>query len=782
MTFDKISYGILLAAVFLIPIFFVPAAFISTQFGTSLLFAFSVIAAALIYIVAALQSGAIDLPEPSKYILGFTALVPVIYTLAGIANGFSRMTFLGYTFDESTVGFIVLGFIYLFLVSVLFRSKIRIFYSYLAFLFSSVILSLFLLIRIIFGAGVLSFGVFSDLTQTMIGSFNNVGIFFGITAIMSLLTYQMVKGSTFMKVLLSLALLLSLFFLALVNFTMIWIILAVTALLYILWTMFSTEVSPRGETSVAHRFKKIPLYPAIVLIVSIIFIIWGGSLGSFLSNKLNVTNVEVRPTLAVTLDIARNTLKSQPLFGSGPNTFVSQWLQYRPDDIISTIFWNTDFTNGIGLIPTFAVTTGLLGVLSWLVFLGFYLYVGMKSLFVRIEDSFTKYLIVSSFFVSLYLWIMAFAYVPSTVIFILTFFFTGLFFASIYAADLVPVTVRQFGRHARQGFVVSLILVGCFISGTALAYGLVRNSQSLWYFQKSSYALNTSGDIVSAENYMNQAIAAVPYDVYYRSLAQIEVAKMNAILNQDQSKVSQDTIQKEFKDTLTNAVTAGLAARDADPSNYLNWLSLGDVYAAVSPTNLGVSGAYQSAQLAYAQALQRNPKNPAILLTFARLAVGQNDLKTATNFVQQAISIKPNYLDAYFLLSQIQVTSKDIPGAIQSVAAASVLSPTDAGILFQLGLLKYNVGDYAGAIAALEKATSLTPDYANAKYFLGLSYEATAQHDKAIAEFTDLSKTNPDNKQVATILTNLEAGKPPFPSTTSNPAKAKKLPVKEQVQ
>jgi len=36
--------------------------------------------------------------------------------LDGIANGFIRMTFFGYTFDIATVGFIVLGFAYLFLV------------------------------------------------------------------------------------------------------------------------------------------------------------------------------------------------------------------------------------------------------------------------------------------------------------------------------------------------------------------------------------------------------------------------------------------------------------------------------------------------------------------------------------------------------------------------------------------------------------------------------------------------------------------------------------------
>src|SRR3989344_8381376 len=186
--FTRIPFAFFLLITFLGLIFFLPIAFTSTQFGTSLSFAFGVILALLVYIISALFHGEIELPVSSKYILGVIALVPLVYTLAGVANGFSRMSFFGYTFDINTVGFMLLGFAYLFLVSLLFRNRTRIFYSYFAFVVSAIILSIFLLIRIIFGADVLSFGVFTSLTSSMVGSWNNVGIFFGIGAILSLLT------------------------------------------------------------------------------------------------------------------------------------------------------------------------------------------------------------------------------------------------------------------------------------------------------------------------------------------------------------------------------------------------------------------------------------------------------------------------------------------------------------------------------------------------------------------------------------------------------------------
>lgn len=781
--FDKISFGILLLITFLAPIFFVPAVFVSPQFGTSLLFAFGVILSILIYIISGLSFGSLDLPAPAKYIIGFTAFVPVVYLLAGITNGFSRMSFFGYTFDLSTVGFMLLGFAYLFLVSLLFRNKLRIFYSYFAFVISSLLLSIFLLVRIIFGAKFLAFGVFTDLTSSMVGSWNNVGIFFGIGAILSLLTCEMVKVSRFMKILLSVALLLSLFFLALVNFNAVWMVVALCAFLYILYSFFSPKRFEFGQPktkSIIRKLSKIPLYPAIVLVISLVFVIWGSTLGGYLSNTFKITNLEVRPTLVATLDIARNTIISRPLFGSGPNTFTTQWLTWKPDEIVSTVFWNTDFANGIGLIPTFAVTTGLIGILSWLLFLGFYVYLGIKSIFAKIEDDFSKYLLTSSFFISLYLWFMTFMYMPSTAIFILTLFFTGLFFASVYLNGIIKIETKTFSLNPRSGFVSSLILVAFFLASIALGYGLFKNSESLWYFQKSSYALNTSGDVGLSEQYMVKAISAVPNDVYYRSLSEIELVKLNQILSQDPKTVKPEVAQKEFSDTLTSAIKAGMAAKDADPTNYLNWIALGMVYEAVSAPELKVEGAYESAQSAYEEALRHNPKNPGIFMLYSRLAMTKKDLKLARNYALQAIQLKKNYLDAYFLLSQIEVSDKNLKGAIDSVTAASIIDPTNSATFFQLGLLKYNNNDFAGAIEALGKATTMTPDYANAKYFLGLSYEKTGEHAKAIAEFEGLKKTNPDNKEVESILTNLKAGESVFTdSATSNPPK---LPVKETQQ
>ncbi|MEI6843188.1 MAG: tetratricopeptide repeat protein [bacterium] len=774
---EKVSYILISVVMFLIPIFFIPVSFISTQFGTSLIFAFGVICTVILYVVLSLVSGSFEFPKPMKLMVGVFCVIPVVYVLAGIANGFTKMTFLGYTFDIGTAGFIFISFVFMFLVSVLFKTKVRILNSYFAFVISSIILFLFVLSRIIFGVTFLSFGIFKDLTSTMVGSWNNIGIFFGITLLLSLLTLETLRVSKIIKILLSFAIILSLFLLVVVNFSAIWIIIAICSVLLIVYSFFSKPLHTPAVT-LKQKISRIPLYPAIVLVISVIFIVWGTSVGGFLANKMHISNVEVRPSLSVTFDIVKNTWKTRPLFGSGPNTFVSQWLSYKPDSITATDFWDTNFAYGIGLIPTFAVTTGLVGILSWLLFFGLFVYFGIKAIFTKFEDLHIKYLVTSSFFISLYLWIMAWIYVPSVVIFTLTFFFTGLFFASLYVSGIVTLTLHTFSYNPRVGFLSSLTLVALFVGLCALGYGLFKNSQSLWYFQKSSYALNTVGDVLLSETYMNKAISAMPYDVYYRALSEIELFKINKIVSQDPKQVKIEDIQKQFKDVLPLAINAGLSATNADDSNYLNWISLGRVYETVVP--LKIQGAYESAQTAYGEALRRNPKNPTILAMFARLAVANNDLKSARNYILQAIQTKRNYVDAYFLLSQIEVADNNLKGAIDSVTAASVINPSDPNIFFQLGLLKYNNKDIPGAIEALEKAVSLSPQYANAKYFLGLSYEQAGQHEKAIQQFVDLKATNPDSAEVTAILSNLQAGKSLFSNVSNKvPEKSSKLPVKQ---
>src|SRR3989344_8054162 len=54
---------------------------------------------------------------------------------------------------------------------------------------------------------------------------------------------------------------------------------------------------------------------------------------------------------SATLDIAKKSLKDNVVLGTGPNTFVYDWLKFKPAAVNNTIFWIARFNAGFGYLP-----------------------------------------------------------------------------------------------------------------------------------------------------------------------------------------------------------------------------------------------------------------------------------------------------------------------------------------------------------------------------------------------------------------------------------------------
>jgi tetratricopeptide (TPR) repeat protein len=197
-----------------------------------------------------------------------------------------------------------------------------------------------------------------------------------------------------------------------------------------------------------------------------------------------------------------------------------------------------------------------------------------------------------------------------------------------------------------------------------------------------------------------------------------------------------------------------------DPTNFENYLQLGGVYDTLG--SLGIQGTTDPARENYRQALLLNPKSPRVLFTLARLEYLGGDKVKAKQYLTEALTERPNYLEAVSFLVQLDLQEKNPDDAIAALKSAIAAEPTNFLLHFALGYLDYAKRDYQSAIPEFEGAVILNPVYADAKYFLGLSYYRVGRKDEALQQFTDVQTLNPDNKDVAKILLNLKQGRDPF--------------------
>lgn len=774
--FEKLSFVFLFLTIFLVPFFFIPTMSVNLNAGKMFLLAFGTLLSFIFWFISKFKEGKFELPKSVIFI--FALLVPFAYLISSFFSGSFRSSFLGTGFEIDTFGSITTLFLLFTLITLLFKSKQKLLYLYAGFFISVIIVSLFQILRLVFGPEFLSLGVFFGSVSSMVGKWNDLGIFFGLAMVLLLSSLEFLNMTKLMKIISYIILLISLAFLVIINFTTVWFVAGLFSLILFIYSlMFRSKTQTDGLENNTSGKKRFPFIPLIVFVIAVVFVVSGGLFTETISNLFNTSQIEVRPSWQSTFEIAGKALKSNPVLGSGPNRFNTEWLLNKPAGINDTIFWNTDFNSGISFVFSSLVTTGLLGFISWVLFIVMFLFVSLKGVFNLKEDLLKKSIVISSFFGSLYLWTFNVLYVPDIVILSLTFIFSGILIASLYNDEAIKKINISFSKDSKIGIIVVSVFV--ILLALTLLWGVFETKKfvSNIHFQKGMISANIDGDITKAEEHLKTSIKFDGNDLYYRTLSQIGLAKLNLISTQ--KDVKQEVLQEQFRNTLGETIDNAKKAVDVNETNYQNWIALGNVYEAVVP--LKVEGAYESAMASYQQALKYNPESPAIYLTIARLEVLNGNVKKARENITSALNKKNNYTEAFFLLSQIEVDQGNISAAISSVESASTLSPNDPTVFFYLGLLKYNNKNFSGAIMSLERAVALSSSYSNAKYFLGLSYEKVDRITDAIAQFEDVVKLNPDNQEVKQILDNLKNGKDPLSgiNSTATPEKREELPVKE---
>jgi len=307
-------------------------------------------------------------------------------------------------------------------------------------------------------------------------------------------------------------------------------------------------------------------------------------------------------------------------------------------------------------------------------------------------------------------------------------------------------------------------------------------------YQRGLQAVATKNDLDNGSKLISRAVLLNPYnDLYLRSLSQAALLRVNQELQKEQSAERDSNIQN----LIATAINIAKRSTELSPGNVDNWEQLGVIYRAVMPYT---AGADQWAFDSFKQASKLEPQNPFYhyelglsYITAARTVaslVQQDDkeaeakvndyLVKAEEALARSVAVKSDYSPALYQLALVYDYQGKLDQAIAKMKIARDLNSQDVGVAFQLGLLYYKQPDLNSARAEFERAVMLDQNYSNALYFLGLVYDKQGDKARAKEQFEKVAKLNPDNQEVKTILSNLNAGKAALPEPTN-------LPIDEKV-
>ncbi len=771
VTLGNISrYAFIILAV-LLPIWVLPYTIFPLEMNKAFLFYAITIIAALFSFIAVLQKASFKIPK-SAALLAFAG-VAAVWLASSLFSSNTMLSLVGFGHEVGTLFSFVLMGVAMLLVSILFQPEIKVLFFYFALFASSILVFIFQLFRAVFNVTLLPWDIFTSKIANTIGSWNEVGIFFGFIALISLVFLELFHFGKWLKFFLALTLVASLAAVALVNFTSAWIVLGIFLMVFLVYLYSAFLASSRSEGEPRRKFIR---FAIVVLLISLFFIMARNLVGDVVLSS-GISSVEVRPAWSATWQVIKSAFAENFLVGTGPNTFLYDWLKFKPSEINLTLFWAFPFQAGIGLLPSFLATSGILGGLFWALFFVILLYYGLKIITYS-ENELTRGLLIASFLGALYLWTFAVIYPSGFTLISLAFLTTGVFIALLCSSGRIKMIEASFLHRPKIGFISSLVVIILMIASVASFYLLFQKYWAAYSFGQGILVFNSESNIDKAENLIGRAARFDQQDRYYRALSEIGLIRIQQLVNS--TNLPQDEAILQFQNLLGSAINNAETATRLNSLDFLNWMSLGQVYESIIPFN--ISGSKEAAVNAYAKAAQQAPFDPRPLFNSGRAEAQAGDMKSAKTFLSAAVNIKGDFAPAVFLLAQIEAQQGNIKEAINRTFQAAQLAPNDVGVLFQLGLLYYQDKNFENSRLAFERAVSLNQNYSNARYFLGLIYDNADRKNDAIEQFKKIQELNPDNQEVERILANLTSGKPilegispPQPA----PEKRPEVPVNE---
>jgi len=564
-------------------------------------------------------------------------------------------------------------------------------------------------------------------------------------------------------------LIVSLILLLLINFSSAWITLGVTMFVLLViafWTRIFRE-----------RVNLLTL-PIILLLISVFYLFGLPAKIGFLSGLETLLPLPQELILdsGVARTVAWQSLKDYPVLGSGPGTYLADFVKFKPAEFNNNEFWNVRFDRGPSHIMETMGTTGILGILSYILILGVFLIIGLVFLSrKRLKVLSANYPISDkrhpiSVFPLILAWISLlvaqFVYTQNTVLAFYFWFFMALGVVVWQGVQNKPFKKISFTfeKMPEVGLVMNVILI-------ILVFALAS-----FFYMGGRFYLSDLRFIEPVES-NEELVAKIESSVilnnyrenYRQALSQAYLITAWAEANKPEGEQNIQLLQA----LAAGSIQQARMATSLSPNSVSAWENLGAIYRDAQGL---VGGILPFALEAFTQATELEPANPFFYRERCRLNLisEEKNWDETIGFCQKAVDLKDNYLDAHVQLAlvyeqkgDLETALKRMEGILEKLRGVSFQRGSDfAGaateIYFQTGRLYFNLERVKEAVPMFEQAVIITPQHANARYALALTYETDGRTEDALIQYQILGQMLPDNESIATKVVELGGTIPPI--------------------
>lgn len=768
---DFIIVSSLFLIFFLCPIFFTTLTAQGMGFDKMLLFYFFTLLGTVAWICKAAVKGEISF---KKTPLDLPLLFVLITFIASTVMSVNRQESIIGSYGNSSRGLvsaIVFIMFYYFFINNINSRRLKVFFW--AFISSGILIMSYVLPQFL--------GIFVlPLSETHTATFNPVGSVTGLTIyLIALLPLLLIAAAEtkemhpklkklpliLIKLFAVILVLANVILLALLNKFTFWPI-AILAVFILLIFFLAKIVSITNNNLII---------PTTVFFLLIIFLVSG----NFRTlSRLNLPD-ETNLSLKTSWQVARESVKANYFFGSGPANYYYSFSKYKPLDYNNTPLWNTRFDGPMGIFFESIATLGSIGALAAILAILIALIFPILNLIKARQTSLRPIalgLLASS--AALFAFGNIYFFDNGLILLFVLIFALSAGTALILKPEKLKEAHFSFQASARHSLPIAFFFI--FISATAI----VMFAMGVKVFL-ADYNAAQSIKIDSIEEKiekLNRAIELAPYrDAYYLGLANNYIVLAGKIA--EQSGLNAD-VAKNINLAISNAKKAV----EINPQKAVNNESLALIYEnAATYAKGGIVEYMKYLTESYNKVIELDPNNPTAYFRLALVNVAranvEQDQKEKTEYMNEAIrqydlaiSKKSNLSEAYYGKGIAYERLNNFNEAIEQLKSAVYNSDQNVDYIFELGRLYYNRGianakmvdesppadgeepkpagkraarndDINTAEQIFMEILQAVNNHANTQYSLALLYKTIGDNDKAKIMVNQLLNTLQDEQQ-----------------------------------